>query len=205
VDYTTLSQVKAEIRDTVTTDDALLAILITAASRAIDRKCTGQGGPISDNYFMLESPVNEAAMARINSKGEITCYPHKPLVLSVSAFAYRQDITQSWNTVDPSRVDIWGNKVIAYPVGGPVLDYPSRCRAQISYQGGYSGSTAGLPGDLVELCTLLCARFYRETETGLNDAIGVAELSQVIYSKAWPIRLSEQIKTYVRSVGWYYL
>jgi hypothetical protein len=205
MDYTTLTQVKNEVRIKTSTDDSLLGILITAASRAIDRKCTGQPGPASDNYFQLETIVNEALPGRANSRGEVTCYPHKPLIASVAAFAYRADVTQSLNTVDTSRVDMWGNKVTAYPLGNPLVDFPGRCRVQISYTGGLSGSTADLPADLVELCTLLCARFYKEGETGFTDSIGVAELAQMVYTKAWPVRLTEQLQTYIRKEGWNFL
>jgi hypothetical protein len=59
-----------------------------------------------------------------------------------------------------------------------------------------------LPADLIELATLLAARFYKEAETGLNDAIGVAELGTLIYTKAWPIRFVAMLEPFIRRVGW---
>jgi hypothetical protein len=205
MDYTTLAQAKSEMRITLGTDDALLQTFITACSRAIDRKCTGQYGPDSDNYFMLETKTGEQIPGLATAAGLVTCFPHKPMVASVSAFAYRADVTQLWTTVSPTLTDIWGNKVLAYPTGGPVCNYPGKCRVQISYIGGISGSTAGLPADLLELCALLTARFYHEAETGMTDAIGVAELATMVYTKAWPVRLVEQLQPYIRKEGWNYL
>jgi hypothetical protein len=208
MDYTTLAQTKSEIRNdpTITTDDTLLAMFITAASRAIDRKVTGQYGPDSDNYFMLETRTAEMLPGLATADGRIVCYPHKPMVASVASFAYAADISQTWNTIAPTLIDIWGNKVIAYPAGySPICAYPGRCRVQITYTGGISGSTAGLPADLIELCSLLAARFYHESETGLTDAIGVADLTTMTYTKAWPVRLVEQLQPYIRKAGWNYL
>ena len=41
MDYTTVSRFKTELHATLAADDVLIGTLITAASRAIDRKVTG--------------------------------------------------------------------------------------------------------------------------------------------------------------------
>lgn len=205
MDYTTLEIVKSNLRITADTDDALISSLITYASRAIDRRCTGQPGTEAHNYFALETVSNEELYANINRNGCIVCIPHKPSVQSVSEFWYRENITKEWASIAVARCDIVGsNKIMAYPTNLSI-DFPARCRVKISYIGGFSGSAAGLPEDLIELTTLLTARLYREYETGLNDVVGVPDVAnQLVYTKAWPVRLQFQLETFIRKEGWEY-
>ncbi len=200
MDYTTVARVKSEIHAEKTTDDALLALLVTAASRAMDRRCTGV--PDAVDYFKLETITNERILGQVSSvTGEIICYPHKPYITAVNEFIFQANVTTTQYTVDPSRVEALGKRVTAYPLN-LALDIPSQCRVTISYTGGLGATVTDLPADLVELATLLTARFYREVEGSLNDAIGVAELATVVYSKAWPARLLEQLTPYIRRNGW---
>jgi hypothetical protein len=53
-----------------------------------------------------------------------------------------------------------------------------------------------------EMVAILAARFYREAETGLSDQMGVAEMAQMAYTKAWPVRVTDQMGPYIRRVGW---
>ena len=205
MDYTTLERVKWEIKSklSVTTDDALLAAMITSASRALDRRCTGVADLSAHNYFQWEAVSNEKLNGLINSDGEIICYPHKPQIDTVTAFSYRKNIVETEYTVPVSRVSSEGCKVVAYPQNLPD-EYPGKCKVTISYTGGFSGSAAGLPEDLQEICALLVIRFYREAESGMSDAIGVAEIGQLVYTKAWPQRVVDQLDTFIRRQGWRY-
>ena len=211
MDYTTLTRVKQEIHSmsvvvsgsTVTSgstiDDSLLSTLITAASRSWDRAVTSWVG--ASDYFMTESITGEALEAQINYEGAIICYPHKPIIQSVAGFSYFNRPFDSVYTVDPSRIQINGPCVTAWPANLS-LDFPAKCRVSISYTGGSGSSVDDLPQDMVELVTLLATRFYRESETALSDAIGVAELGTMQYTKAWPQRVKEGLEHYRRRVGW---
>lgn len=200
MDYTTVQAVKDALHGKLSTDDALLGTYVTACSRAIDRKCTGV--PDGDNYFRLDTVTDELLYGQADVFGEqILCYPRKPLVTSVQSFSWRINVTQTEYTVDPSRIEADGPRVTAYPTN-LYGEMPNRLRVKISYVGGLSGSAVGLPEDLQNVCTLLAARFYREGETGLSDSIGVAELSQLIYTKAWPVRAMDMIGPFIRRVGW---
>ena len=201
MDYVTLERVKAEARITLNTDDTLLAQMITSASRALDRRCTGVSDASAHDYFKLEAKTAERLSGQVNVDGEIICYPHKPVINSVEAFSYQLNITATLKTVDLARVDTDGTKIIAYPTN-LYFDYPSRCRVTTSYTGGFSGSAASLPEDLQEICALLAIRFYRESETGLSDVIGVPELGILQYTKAWPSRVESQLDTFIRRQGW---
>lgn len=200
MDYTTLARVKAEaIKTEQTTDDALLALLITSASRAIDKKCTGVAYSDCEDYFKLEAVTDELTRGQLTSEGSIFCAPRKPEITSVSAMSYKLNYTDSWSSIGSTYIEADGPFARAHLN----LSYPPRTVwVKISYTGGLGESVNDLPADLIELATLLCARFYKEAETGLNDAIGVAELGTLIYTKAWPIRFVEMIAPYQRVVGW---
>lgn len=201
MDYTTLERVKLAARISENTDDVLLSNMISAASRALDRRCTGVADESAHNYFALEDVVGEVLTGQVSVDGSIFCYPHKPAIKSVSSFSFQENIIGQAYTVDTSRVEYVGLKVRAYPTSIG-FDYPCKCRVTISYTGGFSGSAASLPDDLQELCTLLAIRLYREHETGYSDVIGIPELATKVYSKAWPIRLESQLDTFIRKQGW---
>lgn len=200
MDYTTLARVKAEaIKTEQTTDDALLALLITSASRAIDRKCTGVTFSDCEDYFKLETVTDELTRGQLASGGSVLCAPRKPEIVSVSSMSYKLVYNEDWITVNADSIEADGQFARAH-LG--LSYYPQNVWVKISYTGGLGAVVNDLPADLIDLATLLCARFYKEAETGLNDAIGVAELGTLIYSKAWPIRFYEMIKPFERVVGW---
>ena len=202
MDYTTIERVKQEMHAVSgsSADDALLALLVTSASRTWDRICTGV--PDAVDYFKTEDVVNERLTGQIDYLGgEIICYPHKPIINSVSAFSYQNRIIDEVHTVSGSRVEAYGGRVTAYPDSSPT-SFPRACRVTISYNGGLGATVADLPADMQEAVAILAVRFYREAETGLGDAIGVAELTQMVYTKAIPVRVSNIAEIYKRRVGW---
>jgi hypothetical protein len=187
------------------TDDALLEKLITAASRSIDRECTGV--PDGLNYFMTETVVNEVLEGLLDYTGQsIICYPHKPIITAVTAFSYQENITKTAYPIPSadvaSRVEISGPLVKAYPANIYLDEWPSKCRVILSYTGGLGLTVDDLPDDLQELAAILAVRFYREAETGLTDQIGVAELGTMSYTRSWPVRVQEKIQNFKRRVGW---
>jgi hypothetical protein len=202
MDYTTLEDVKAEIHapDTVTIDDTLLGKVITAASRAIDKKCTGVVTPDADNYFESATITGERLVGRYNIGGMIRVYPKKPLVTALASFAYRKNLLEPWVTVDPARLEADGGEVHAYPEETRLAG--QAVQVELSYTGGLADATADLPADLQEIAVILSIRYYREAETGLTDSMGIAELGTLIYTKAWPTRALDMIQPYVRQVAW---
>lgn len=202
MDYTTVERVKQEMHivSGSSADDALLAALVTTASRAWDRLCTGVMD--AENYFLREDVVDEVLEGQIDYLGQaILCYPHKPIIHSVSSFTFQARSIDAAYTVDPSRIDFAGTRVVAYP-SSLSIGFPSKCRVVISYNGGLATSGSALPADMQELVSILAARFYREAETGLADSIGVAELAQLVYTRAYPVRVVDGAEFYKRRVGW---
>lgn len=199
MDYTTLDRVKAEaIKTDLTTDDDLLELLITSASRAIDLKATG-GAVNGINYFLMDDVTDEELWATVNGDGTIRTAPHKVVVNSVAAMSYRFSPAQAWIPIDTNRLLADNQFALAWQA---LPGYPAKCFVKVSYNGGLAETVADLRPDIIELTTLLTARFYREAESGLSDAIGVAELGQLIYTKSWPIRFIEMLNPYIRVTPW---
>lgn len=206
MDYTTKARVKLEaIKTSSTTDDTLMDALITSASRAIDRRVTGTVE--GDNYFELEDITDELLNGVVDKQGNIVCAPHKPIVNSVASLSYRWNPTLDWTTAATANLVADNQFAIAWLEGAfgvntRPLTVPGKVFVKISYNGGIAATVADLPGDIVELATLLTARLYREAESGLADVIGVAEIGQLMYTKAWPVRFVEMLRPYERRVGW---
>lgn len=198
MDYTTVAYVKESLHITGSGDDALLQRLVTAASRTLDLLCARSNN--ATDYFMLEDVVDEMLTGRADSQGHLMCWPHKAVVNSVSALAYRRTPIMAWQVVDPTLVMVSKTHTVEAWTG---LPRPSAGYfVKISYNGGFSASPATLPADFVEVATLLAGRYYREAETGMNDAMGIAELGTLTYTKAMPQRVKEMIKNYQRTIPW---
>lgn len=198
MNYTTLAKVRAALGAETVTDDLLLAVKITEASRATDRLCAAP-----DNYFMIESVVGELSSGLITSDGVIICFPKKAVVNSVSSFEYRLSPKENWQVVDSDAILLSNQRQVS--AWGEIVAH-GKCQIRISYNGGYgteSGSPSiitGLPEDIINAVTVLAVRFYKEEKGGLTDAIGVAELGTMQYTKAMPTRVVEMMKPYKRIV-----
>ncbi len=192
MDYTDLMTVKEAIGSTEVADDALLARVITAASRMIDRYCAGSK---ATNYFAYDTVADELTNGVISSKGELHIFPLKPVVSSVLALSYRYGSNQTWTELDVSDAIINGYQVI---VGLDQAAQRGIVWAKISYIGGYGAVLSELPPDLVEAATVLAVRLYKEVKSGLTDTIGVAELGTLAYTKAWPVRVTEMLQPWKR-------
>jgi hypothetical protein len=206
MDYTTLLRVHQELHiDAISVvDDPLISLLITAASRAWDRKATGVVDPDASSYFQTAAVSGEVLRGQIDYDGNIKVYPHKPNIQSVQDFQYARNVTQTFYSVTGNRFEIDGYALKAYPNSMP-LPYPAKCRVVLSYTGGLGATVTDLPDDMVEAVAILVARFYREAETGLTDQIGVAELSTMVYTKAWPVRVNDILQIYKRRQGWHHV
>lgn len=199
MDYTTAARVKAHLRISGNGDDALLSVLATAASRAVDRKCAGSQAQDVEDYFALETVTDEEIRALAGGDGVLKCWPRKPVIASVSALAYRGSPLESWTTIETDRIQIEGEMVAAWPAA-TLLAGPRRVK--LTYIGGYAASVDDLPADLVEAVTVLTARYYREAESGITDIIGIVEIGKLKYTKAIPERVVDMLAPYIRRIPW---
>ena len=208
MDYTTLARFKSELHATQAADDALIGTLITAASRAIDRKVTGAVEPATANYFELETIVGETIRGMFGTNQQIVVYPRKPFIASVSQMQYRASPMDPWSTID-LQVVVWdGPRVEAWMESQRLvttranLAIPGKVFVLLNYSGGFATDPTTLPEDIQEVATMLAIRYYREAESGLQDSIGVAELTQLVFTKAWPTRALDLLRPYMRRTSW---
>jgi hypothetical protein len=195
MNYTTRERVRRNLDNISPDDNDLLDNAIASASRIIDTLATGVSVG-ADDYFTLEDVVNQELYGQVNQCGYIVTWLRKATVNSVASFEYRITPAQGWVTVATTEID--GNKVIAFTS----LLARQRVRCRLSYNGGLADDPEDLPSDLLEMATLMAVRLYREGKSSLSDAIGVAELGQMQYTKAMPARFMEEIKRYKRVVAW---
>ncbi len=196
MDYTTTANVKTSFGIVETGDDALIASMVTRASRAIDRMCAG-AATASDNYLMLETITDEMPKAIVDGRGRLVVYPHKPVITGVTALAYRFHPREAWQTVDAADIIINDTRVIAWTA----LDRQP-VEVRITYAGGLAASPDALPADIIEAATVLAGRYYKEAQAGVTDVVGVAELGVLKYAKATPVRVERLLRPYRRVLPW---
>lgn len=214
MDYTTLTRLKLEKSIKEVTDDTLLALLITTASRVVDRLCTGDAGPESDNYFATETKTNETLTAWLDSDGNIVTYLHKPQVTTVTAFAWKSAWPNAYTDVDTSLLEVYGGPIVTAHLAMPVVYSPSpwfgsssafgpgKVWIKATYAGGLGATTADLPSDFVEVATEVAIRVYMANKAGLADAIGTVETGIMTYVKAMPEIVRMMLQPYMRTRPW---
>lgn len=194
--YTTLARVKAAMDSQETYKDADLQEYLTRASRLIDRLCTGI--PSAYQYFLQEDVVNEVLTNGVLSNGVITFWPHKPVINSIASLNWRYTLADPWMAADLTKVIIM-NEQVRYEAWALHAD---EIYLQVSYNGGLANNVDLLPYDFVDAATLLAVRLYKEARSGVGDAIGVAELGTLMYTKAFPQRVINTLKFYERMAPW---
>lgn len=199
MDYTTLARVKQYMDSATPNGDTILPMFVTLASRQFDRLCTSQ--PAVSDYFKLESPSLEyLTNGVVDWAGRLTFWPHKPVITAVTALNYRYNLTDPWTAADVTKISCEAESVL-YDNG---LSSADRIFLQVSYTGGLAATTEALPDDLQDLVTLLAIRAYKEARSGLGDSIGIAELGQLVYTKAFPVKVSDSINVggFARVAPW---
>ncbi len=194
---TTLARVKAAMDSQETYKDTDLQEYLTRASRLIDRLCTGI--PSAYQYFYQEDVVNEVLTNGVISNGVMTFWPHKPVINSVASLSWRYKLSDPWIAVTDLSPVIIMNEQVRYEAWAL---YASEFYIQVSYNGGLANNVDLLPYDFVDAATLLAVRLYKEARSGVGDAIGVAELGTLMYTKAFPQRVLNTLKFYERMAPW---
>lgn len=198
MEYTTPAMIRSASDGKETTLDATrLPEVCAAASRAIDRLCTGVPGE-SDNYLLLESVTNQILKGTVDANGGLLCYPRKPRVVSVSSLSWRWSPRDLWETVEPDLVTMDGYTVRAWTT------IPDRGDSQvrISFSGGLAAEQKDLPADVVDFATMLAIRILKEERGGMSDVVGIDQMGVLLYTKSFPERLMRSLDPYVRKLRW---
>ena len=147
---------------------------------------------------MQEDVANEYLTNGVIGNGSLTVYPHKSVVNSVASLSFKYHLKDAWTIADLASVSPEGDSV--YYEGR--LPYQERVYVQISYNGGLATTQPDLPEDFIDLATMIAVRLYKEARGNYTDAIGIAELGTMIYTKAFPARFLEILPMYQRTTPW---
>lgn len=201
MDYTNLDEVHAAMQGdiTITGQDTILSNYIARASRLIDTLSTGINGRDAADYFTQADVVNEILTnGTIDYHGDLYFYPHKYMINSVASFNYRYSLHSPWTSGDVTYINVQNEEVMFE--GG--LCGADRIYVQVSYNGGLAEDQADLPEDFIDLVTMIAVRLYKEARGNYTDAIGIAELGTMIYTKSFPARFLETLPMYQRIARW---
>ena len=200
MDYTSLDEVHTAMQgdDTITVQDSILSKYITKASRLMDMLATGVYDYSSQDYFTKADVTNEYLTNGVISNGALTIYPHKAVINSVASLSYKYRLKDAYTIADTASISPEVDSV--YYEGW--IPYQERVYVQISYNGGFASDEADLPPAFIDLATMIAVRLYKEARGNYTDAIGIAELGTMIYTKSFPARFLETLPMYQRTVPW---
>lgn len=202
-DYTNLISVKTEIGKSILVGDAAISLMITAASRAIDRWCNREPGK-----FVADT----VASARVyTGSGGTVQWIHE--CIAITQLAVKTSVTETtyvpWAvtdylaaTGDPLYPDYNRQPyhfLIVNPAGSQLTyfisgrfsalrgfrpDYHSVGRGaptvQVTAKWGYS---AAVPPEIEQACIIQVARWYRRGQSSFADAIANDQFGQLMFTK----------------------
>lgn len=202
-DYCCAEEVKAQIEKTTTTSDAVIEMLIKAASRAIDNKCNRP-----DGFVALASGSETDRTYAGSGKG----WQYIDECVAVTALGVKDSPTDASYTAwlgtdyilargDPARPDFNRtpyNLLIVDPTG----DYSHFTSGAYSYRPGFRpdydtgyrgvptvrvtarwGYAATVPDAIKQACIIEVARWLKRGQSAWNDALGSPDLGMLMYKQ----------------------
>lgn len=170
---------------------AVMAEVVTAASRAIDRYC--------HQSFSTETYTDQRLRARIDQDGVLTCYPPVPTLTTPTAAAYRVGNALTWTALDLSSIDIETHphgSVVRFLTPNLVAYRTQRSYVQLSYTGGYA-NRAALPDDLAWAARAVAWYEYQRRSAPL-DQTAMPSMGIVVIPGDWPRHITSKLTDYVK-------
>lgn len=187
-DYCTTSDVKARINKTGAEDDAVLAAIITAASRSIDRFCNVPDGFTAgvaatarlfvgrgEDWLRLDSMAAAPTLVEVKDSVTDTLYV---------AWAATDWLAASGDPKTPDYNSLPYTLLITDPNG----NYPVFTDGRLTERGlptvrvtaKWAFSTA-TPPDIREACAMQTARWYKRYQSAMADTVSSPEMGQMLY------------------------
>jgi len=189
-DYTTLASVKTLGPITGTADDALLASIITAYSREVDKVCR--------QVFSQTTYTDAIYPAKVDAHGLLNVWLPVPTV-TLSAAAYRDIRVETWNTLQTTDAytedRIYGAWVLFRAPLLPGLR-AARVQAQLTYTGGWA-NLAAVPADFELLVRRLVWWAYKKKDAPV-EKIGMPDMGILITPTDWPADIRRGLDYYTR-------
>jgi hypothetical protein len=185
-DYTTLASVKAYgDSGSGTSKDALINNLITEYSRALDRYCS--------QSFYQQTITAAKYRAIVDKAGLLTFYPPVAQVNTVSTASWRFRGINSWNTLDPTVIDIansdHGSVLRVYG-----LDFSSNRNTALEVQITCTAGVAlnSLPEDLALTATRLAWWGFKKSSAPMEKT-AMPEMGVLIIPTSWPSDIKQML------------
>ena len=167
----------------------VMAGLVTAASRAIDRHC--------QQRFSQESYSGQVLRGVVDADGVLICYPPVPTMSAPTSAAYRAGGTATWQALPSLDVETANHGCTVRALG---LDLSAlrfqRVQVQLSYTGGWASSDA-LPDEFATAATALAWWLYQK-RSAPQEKTAIPELGVLIIPGNWPGWLRDMLAPYVR-------
>lgn len=186
-DYTNAASIRQLVSDsgfsTDTSYDSLLGVLITAASRAIDRFVGGW-----DDYFVQSGsetryfdgtgentiyidPMVELTSVAVSESGYVGATDYTAWTLNTDYMVWPYNYAAMNKPIRELRIIWHGNKNKFY-------NYPKSVKVT-----GRFGRSASVPDDVSLACAMQVNRWFMRAKSGFQDASAAASVGQVLYTK----------------------
>lgn len=202
-DYCTVAQVKADLPDSPlfsssdTTYDAVISVMITAASRLIDKE-VGRW----DGFFY---PTTDSQTRYFDGSGEIEqdideCISLTSVAVAESGGTGSTDYT-SWTENTDFYVWPYNYSNLAQPIAKLVIDWNgdkstwTRYRKAVKVTGIF-GYALTPPKDVTQACKIQTMRWYMRAKQAYQDGSANAEIGQMIYVQQLDPDIREILRPY---------
>lgn len=165
----------AHVAGSPVVNGTLVANYVSAASRWFDDATYNQSG------IGFESVV-DTKMGYLDNDGTLLIPLSKPVVLmqNVTSVTFQSTVLDPVDTLDITKAWIESKYMLRIAV---LNSYNVRNgMATVSYSGGYNP----IPDDIVQACTVIAARMYKQRDSGYSDVIGSSDTGIMQYTKAVP-------------------
>lgn len=187
-DYCTTAQLKARINKTGAGDDAIIAELITAASRNIDRYCNRPGGfgppAIASARLYVgsgEDWLRVDAMSAAPTKVEVK---DAPTDSTYATWLVTDWLAASGDPLVPNYNDLPYTLLLTHPTGNYAVFTDGRLggrgvvTVRVTAAWAFSATT---PADIREACAMQVARWYKRYESAFADTVASPDMGQLLY------------------------
>lgn len=175
-------------------EQAMMADVVTACSRAIDTAC--------HQTFYRETYTDQRYRARIDRSGILTIAVGVPTIASITAASYRVEGGLSWLSPDLSEADTeehpYGT-IVRFLTSGLLGVRGGRVDVKLSFTGGYASASV-MPADLRWACKAAAWYEYQRRSAPL-DKTAMPSMGIVIIPGDWPKHITSKLAAYTRPVA----
>lgn len=185
-DYATAAEIKARINKTQTDDDATIAALATAASRAVDSFCNRPDGFVALSVATARIyPGSGKSWLAIDDCTAITAVAAKTSATDTAYTAWAATDYLAF-CGDPERpnYNLLPYTAIRTAAGGSYgsfLNGGGDPMIQVTAKWGYAASC---PPAIKEATITLASRWYKRGESAWSDVLASGELGQLLFKQA---------------------